>query len=214
MPNIPPIVGTPKYESLSTVFRMLSANATSGLCPLGKGQLGWLRITIPEALYNSLSNTPFDLPTNPGYAPTLLAFPTANQIALIQTTHKEQLRLWNEYQIIDHALKQQLTGAVNAKFIAAIRNRLTGYSTLTTRRIMEHLLTTYGRILPSEIVRNDAHFCKEFDANKPIDTLYEQIKDAMQLATDANAPYNENQALVSSGSLAYSYYIRSRLLVD
>jgi hypothetical protein len=158
-------------------------------------------ITIPEALYNSLSNIPFDLPTNPGYAPNLPAFPTANHIALIQATHKEQLRLWNEYQTIDRALKQQLTGAIDAKFIAAIRNRLTGYSTLTTRQIMEHLLTTYGRILPSESVHNNAHFRKEFDANKPIETLYEQIEDTMQLATNANVPYNENQVLANALNL-------------
>jgi hypothetical protein len=91
--------------------------------------------------------------------------------------------LWNEYNTIDPALKQQLTGAIEPKFIAAIRNRLTSFSTLTTRRIMEHLLSTYGRILPSEIVCNNAHFRKEFDANEPIETLYEQIEDAMQLAT-------------------------------
>jgi hypothetical protein len=201
MPTILPIVGTPSYKSLSTVFRMLSANATSIPCPLGNGQLGWLRITITEALYNSLSNTPFDLPINPGYAPNLPAFPTANQVSIIQATHKEQVRLWNEYNTIDRALKQQLTGAIDAKFIAAIRNRLTGFSTLTTRRIMEHLLGTYGRILPSKIVRNDALFRKEFDANEPIETLYEQIEDAMQLATDADAAYNKNQVLANALNL-------------
>jgi hypothetical protein len=66
---------------------------------------------------------------------------------------------------------------------------------------MEHLLTTYGRILPSKIVRNDAYFRKEFDANEPIEMLYEQIEDAMQLATDANAPYNENQVLANALNL-------------
>jgi hypothetical protein len=50
MPIIPPIVGTPSYESLSTIFLMLSANTTSVPHPLGNSQLGWLRITITEAL--------------------------------------------------------------------------------------------------------------------------------------------------------------------
>jgi hypothetical protein len=86
MPLVPPIIGTPNYESLSAVFRILNANATSVSCPLGNGQLRWLRITIPEALFNSLSNTLFDLPTNPGYAPILPAFPTANQLAHLQAT--------------------------------------------------------------------------------------------------------------------------------
>jgi hypothetical protein len=201
MPLVPPIIGTPNYESLSTVFRILSANATSVPCPLGNGQLGWLSITIPEALFDSLSNTPFVLPTNPGYAPDLPMFPTADQIAHLQATHKEQLRLWNEYLTVDRALKQQLTGAIEPKFIASLRNRLTGYSTLTTRNIMEHLLHTYGRILPSEIVRNDTNFRKEYDANEPIEILYEQIEDAMQLAADADAPYNENQVLANALNL-------------
>jgi hypothetical protein len=63
------------------------------------------------------------------------------------------------------------------------------------------LLHTYGRILPSEIVRNDACFRKEFDANEPIETLYEQIEDAMQRAADARAPYNENQVLINALNL-------------
>jgi hypothetical protein len=200
-PVIPPIIGTPNYETLSVIFRILSANATSVPCPLGNGQLGWLRITINEDLYNSLSNTPFVAPINPGYAPNLPAFPTANQVSLLQATHKEQLRLWNEYNTIDRALKHQLIGAVEGKFISAIRNRITGFSTLSTRTIMEHLLYTYGRILPSEIVRNDGLFRKPFDANEPIETLYEQIEDAMQLATDANAAYNENQVLANALNL-------------
>jgi hypothetical protein len=141
---VPPIISTPNYESLSTVFCILSANATSVPCPLGNGQLGWLSITISEALFDSLSNTPFVLPTNPGYAPDLPMFPTADQIAHLQATHKEQLRLWNEYLTVDRALKQQLTGAIEPKCIASLRNSLTGFSTLTTRNIMEHLLHTYG----------------------------------------------------------------------
>jgi hypothetical protein len=118
-PVIPPIIGTPNYETLSVVFRILSANTTSVPCPLGNGQLGWLRITINEDLYNSLSNnTPFVAPINPGYAPNLRAFPTAIQVSLLQATYKEQLHLWNEYNTIDHALKHQLIGAVEGKFIS------------------------------------------------------------------------------------------------
>jgi hypothetical protein len=158
------------------VFRILSANATSVPCPLGNGQLGWLRITITKDLYNSLSNTHFVAPINPGYMPHLLALPTTNQVSLLQATHKEQLHLWNKYNMIDCALKQQLIGAVKSKFISAIQNCLTGFSTLTICTIMEHLLTTYGRILPSEIICNDGFFSKTFDANKPIETLYAQIQ--------------------------------------
>jgi hypothetical protein len=62
-------------------------------------------------------------------------------------------------------------------------------------------LHTYGRILPSEIVRNDANFRKDYDANEPIEIMYEQIEDAMQLAADADAPYNENQVLANALNL-------------
>jgi hypothetical protein len=66
---------------------------------------------------------------------------------------------------------------------------------------MEHLLQTYGQILPSQIVCNNANFRKEYDANEPIEILYKQIEDAMQLAADAEAPYNKNQVLANTINL-------------
>jgi hypothetical protein len=199
--NVPPIVGTPTYETMATLFRLLCANATSVPCALGNGALGWLRICIDDALFNTFSNVPFPLPTNPGYAPVIPNFAAQSTIAAMQADHKEQLRLWNEYNTVDRALKQQLIGAIEDKYLSAIRNRLTGFSTQTTREIMQHLLRHYGRITPAEINDNDAKFRKEFDGNEPIEVLFEQIEDAMQFAVDAVAPYNVQQVLANALNL-------------
>ena len=64
-PMIPPIVGTPTYNTISEVNLKLNSNAASVQSKLGCGTLGLLQLTVSLAVYNSLSSIAFIVPVNP-----------------------------------------------------------------------------------------------------------------------------------------------------
>ena len=64
-PKIPPIVGTPKYNTIAEVNLKLNSNSASVQSNLGCGTLGLLQLTVSHAIYNTLSVTAFVVPVNP-----------------------------------------------------------------------------------------------------------------------------------------------------
>ena len=63
-PTIPPIVGTPTYNTIAEVNLKLNSNSASVQSNLVCGTLGLLQITVSPAVYNTLSVTPFVVPVN------------------------------------------------------------------------------------------------------------------------------------------------------
>ena len=59
----------------------------------------------------------------------------------------------------------------------------------------EILYTNYGDITPANLDDNDAHMREPFDASKPIEEIFEQIKDEIDYADATSAPYNNSQVL-------------------
>ena len=54
-PTIPPIVGTPTYNTIAEVNLKLNSNSASVQSNLGCGTLGLLQLTVSPAVYNTLS---------------------------------------------------------------------------------------------------------------------------------------------------------------
>ena len=79
-PTIPPIVGTPTYNTIAEVNLKLNSNSASVQSNLGCGTLGLLKLTVSPAIYNTLSATPFVVPVNPGSVPITPANSTGAQI--------------------------------------------------------------------------------------------------------------------------------------
>ena len=65
-PTIPPIVGTPTYNTIVEVNLKLNSNAASVQSNLGCVTLGLLQLTVSPANYNTFSSIAFIVPVNPG----------------------------------------------------------------------------------------------------------------------------------------------------
>ena len=72
-------------------------------------------------------------------------------IAALDTAHKIQVRIWKEYLVVDKSLKQQLLGCINEMYYRTLRNRHTGYDIVSTRDIITHMYTQYGKITPQDL---------------------------------------------------------------
>jgi len=76
-------------------------------------------------------------------------------------------------------------------YFKGIRSRHVGFQNSTLLQMLQHLYTNYGIITPTDLEDNDVQMRENFDANKPIEELFEQIEEAVEYADAANAPYNE-----------------------
>jgi hypothetical protein len=145
-PSLPKLQEQPLYHSLNELRKLLNATTASVPCTISTGDFGWIALTISPALYGTLAGAPFSFPVNPGHAPNIPNFATAMQIEAIWLEDKERMCLWNEYNTVDHALKQQLINAVDGKYICAYKNQLTEYAGIHTYQLIQHLRNTYGTL--------------------------------------------------------------------
>ena len=79
-PTIPPIVGTPTYNTIADVNLKLNLNAASVQSNLGCGTLDLLQLTVSPTVYNTLLSIAFIVPVNPGSEPINPANSTGAQI--------------------------------------------------------------------------------------------------------------------------------------
>lgn len=202
-PTIDPIIGLPAYDSISTVHLQLNQNAASVDSHLGDGINGLLPLTVSTEVYDTISNTPFAFPTNPGPNPIVQPTGTEHQIKEAYRVHSENTRIWREFQATDKSLKQLLLGAVDDIYTSSLKHRVTGYANVSTRQLIAHLYTKYGNITAGDLEANEHRMKAPFDPNEPIEALYSQIEEAIDFADAASTPYTPNQVLTTAYNLVF-----------
>ena len=138
-PSLTPIDGLPTFVSIRNMQIELNANAASVHSNLGNGQLGLLYLTVDRATYGTLSNVAFVEPPNPGPVPEIPANATSRQATDVRVNHAENLRIFNQYIKTDKALKSQIIKAVDDLYLKTLKNRITGYASVSTRQMLNHL---------------------------------------------------------------------------
>jgi hypothetical protein len=192
-PTIPSIVGIPTYNALKDLQLSLNANAASVRSNLGNGLLGLLALTVSPKVHDTLADKPFVVPINPGPTATFPGALTGAQIANIRQYHDELKALFIEYYATNKALKQQIIGAVNKLYLHTLNHHITGFANVTTRHMLVHLYTTHGRLTPADVQNNNAAMKQPYNPNEPIKTLFDQIKESIDIADAAGAPYTPSQ---------------------
>ena len=88
-------------------------------------------------------------------------------------------------------------------YYRTLRNRHTGYAIVSTRDI-SHLYPQYGNITPQDLQENDCKMKTPFDVSQPIETMYDQVEDAMELADAGQTPYSAEQVVAIAYSLVFN----------
>ena len=100
--------------------------------------------------------------------------------------------------------------AANVVYLEEKRDRYTGFLTVTTRYLMDHLLQTYGKISASDLMSNKRKMDEPFDSAVPIDVYFKHIGECVQFATDAETAYTPELILQT----AYYAISSSNLYID
>jgi hypothetical protein len=121
--TLPCIVGVPTYQMIMLVVNDLKANALCINSELGGGDLGHFALTVPTAVYTTLSNVPFVTSVNPGAtAPVLGNNATGAQLAANCDTYATNLRLYHLCNNVQNALKTQLLATVHDIYLRTLWN--------------------------------------------------------------------------------------------
>ena len=151
MKTMPKIKGVPDYGNINTMIQLLYGNAALLPKTLGGGQHWHIGIIMNPQSYTILANTPYEIPPDPGIAPT---HATGASAAIRKTdflVHKEERRIYDNHKTMENALKSIIIDAVNKVYIGELRNKYTGYLGITAHDLLDHLLDRYGKITPTDV---------------------------------------------------------------
>jgi len=212
MPSeIQPVQGPPSFATIKDINVNLNANAASVHSSLGDGNLGYLYLTVTDAVYETLSEeVPFVEPANPGTLPNIPPNVSVRQAADIQRSFDENRRVFNEYTMTDKALKQQLLSAIVDIYIKALKNPISAYSAISTKQILAHLYKRYGQLTPQDLKINGGNMNQPYDPNQLIENLFEQIESLVEIAATALASYNRAQIV----NVAYTIILNTNVFQE
>ena len=61
-------------------------------------------------------------------------------------------------------------------YYKSLKNAYTGYSGVTLRQLLDHLVTTYAAIDQFDLEKNLENMTTRYDPNAPIETLFAQLR--------------------------------------
>ena len=120
-----PLEGVPKYEYMMNLNVYLKSCLSAVDCKLGCGTLGYLVLTAQPAVFNTHCVTKFITPKNPGIH-LVMPDPAPTDVILskLLRKHKHKVRLFTEYQTVDHACKNVISKLIPEKFYKSLLIRI------------------------------------------------------------------------------------------
>ena len=207
-PIVDKIHGAPSYKTLAKLNIQLNANAASILPTIYP--MGLLGLTVTPNTYQLMTGSPWNFPPNPGQIPVIGHEATSAQIAAATNVFNQAKKTYETTLLTDKLLKKQLLEAVEERFYKSLRNRHTGYAGVPTLQLLQHLKLQYGKVTEAELEENDRALKTPYDVQNPIETLYEQVEDAINFADAADTLYTQQQIL----SIALSLIQKTGVFTD
>ena len=205
------IRGEPTYETLTTLLKQLKANARTVHSNLGGAAHGHLGIVISPASYALISPTAFARPIFPGTQPVIPPGTTNFHATILREQFKEALRVYHEVHNVDKALKQQLVSALEPMYLDAVRDQTTNTIIMDVHDIMQHFFDQYGDVTPETFQEREATVKSyTYDLDTPIDNLFKEIEDLVDLSGTAHIPMTPEQAI----TIAYVILWRTSALKE
>lgn len=193
--ELPRIEGEPNYETINELVQILYGNAATLPTTLGGGANGHIGLIMKPTLYETLSDTPYAAPANPGPTAEVPANATAAAREQLRAEHADATKVFGNHNNMDEALKNQIIDAVDGAYINELRNRYTGFLGVHARDLIDHLMDRYGKITVGDLKANKERMEEPIDPSLPIDMYFKRIDDAVQYAADADTPYSAKQIL-------------------
>ena len=106
---------------------------------LSLGDICYLIVTIPPAIYSLQTSIAMVTPVNPRVTATISASAADPQIAKIHCDFNQK-KIWKEWVAVGHAAKQVIYKHIPEKHYQPLKHKYTGLATVTYLTIYKHLL--------------------------------------------------------------------------
>jgi hypothetical protein len=146
----------------------------------------------------------FPVPNNPGPSAAVVAGMTAAVIAETTQLHKEATQVYRTYHKVDQAIKKLIFEAFDDAYLIALSDEIVGYANFTSLQLLNHLLTYYAMIAPTELTQNYERLSAPYDPNQPIETLFQQVQDDRSFAVAGGQPYGAAMILNVAYTLVFN----------
>ena len=166
--------------------------------------MGAILTAAEYAAATPINTPPFVDPLFPGAAAIIPPNSTGPQISAIEHQFNKTLHQWTEYKNLTDAGKKFIQDGMDDMYLKGITDRNVGLANVTIREILEFLFQNYGNITQYDIEANDKKLKEKWDANSPIEMLFDQIEDAQHFASTTGQPYTNNQLLTTAYNLVYA----------
>jgi hypothetical protein len=181
-------------QALATLPKELMANSMSVPSICGDSSSGHYALMVTEEVYLADSGVEFEEPTNPGTKPVHKDSATTTQITEGNRQYTADVTEFNLYANTEARLKLE---AVPEDFTSAMIPTNFGYDKVSTLELIHHTSTTYGKVSADDLERNLANMNKPWTNNQPIESLFSQLRVALDFAQDTE-PFSDSFAIRSA----------------
>jgi hypothetical protein len=201
-PTLTKIVSKPSHQTLSALEQELNSNAISVKSTLGGGAQPWtshphnLRRQVPYSHRNSFRSHGASRRRAGPWRGPFCSQDGGDESNLRQTP--QSLKEVAIYTSLEASLKRQLLEAIRPIDNDALNDNLYGFALLSTFDILQHLRQTHGKITPDDLRKNLLELDRKWQPPEEIGSLFKQIKDCRQLASDGDNPITEKTAVRSA----------------
>ena len=191
-----PIVGQPTPLALQRLRTELIANAMSVPSNRGGGENGHLCLVLPEEELATISDTPFEIPVNPGPLPVPGANATNAHIAATNAAYNTLVTEAKEYIHARNALRAMILEAVEPAYYDILRDTNFGYGKVTPLQFLEHFKATYGAVTTKDLRKNLKALGAAWNPDDPIDTLWTRVRECQDFAANTTEAISNNMAML------------------
>jgi hypothetical protein len=158
---------------------------------------GHLGIIMTNEEYFAIAVDVFPVPNNPRPSAAVVAGMTAAVITETTRLYREATQVYSTYHNVDQAIKKLIIELFDDAYLNALSDEIVGYANCTSLQLLNHLLTYYAMIAPTELTQNYERLNTPYDPNQPIETLFQQIQDAQAFAVAGGWPYGAAMIVIS-----------------
>ena len=192
------------------VTKQLKQDAASVPNTLGGGQHGYLVLILTTDQWKSISSTvPFIKPANPGVFTTSVT--TNAEITIEKSTWEDNVRRYNEYQLLESTLKNTCVSAFDSEYFDGICYSITNAVERPIAEIIQYLYNEYGEMTLEQMMDKEEETKRYvFDPVQPISTVFNAITAYKNLCELSG----ESITNITMVKLGYTIMNRSRVFKD
>ena len=165
----PQIIGERNYETINEIVQYIYVNASNLLNALVGDKHGHIGIIMNPTIYPMIAYTVYAAPADPGTVPNTPGTVMTTERMQQQEYHTVAKKVYKNHTNMNAELNMLITNTVEDCFFAEQRNRYMGYLSMTSPKLVEHLVRRYINITASNMYTNKACMEGAIEATQKID---------------------------------------------